>query len=162
MWLVVTLAGSALIEERGSCRAMADTPCKFHCPGQNYDFSVLLPEAPSGYLRAIATDGKSYYFGPCGSVSGVTCEGATGGGMPVAVQAWSGMPPTIPSGSCAVLGATSPRNCSVSPSAGGGRPGMLCQYAGGSQGRTVDIRYVCDATVPVTHLAAEQLPGQVR
>ena len=163
------LPSAAGLDERGSCRPYAaPTPCAFECDGpqlHRLDLSLLALSAQPGYLHAVGTDGKSYYFGACGPLQGVTCEGATGEGASVAIQAWSGAPPTIPMGSCAVLGAASPRNCTLeAPTPGDGSTGMgmVCHYAGGSPGlgvtgKNVDVHYVCDSAIPVPHFAAMQV-----
>ena len=132
------------LDERGSCRPLAAaTPCAFECGGPQlyrFDLSLLALSAQPGYLHAVGTDGKSYYFGACDAVRGVACEGAAGEGAAVAIQAWSGAPPSIPMGSCAVLGAASPRNCSLSAATPGDTQtgmGMVCKYAGAE--RHVDV-----------------------
>ena len=109
----------------------------------------------AGYLHTVGDQGHSYYFGACAAVQGVSCEGSTAS-TPLAIQAWSGQPPHIPSGSCAVLGATSPRNCSITAVGAGGSPGLLCKYTAGDEQRTVSVSYICDPTVPVAHLTARQ------
>ena len=148
--------------EVGTCRTYGDV-CKFYCssPHLIFDLSVLQEQAQGstkpgdpGYLKCVGTDNDAYFFGACGALSGMVCTGATGSGVPTAIQAWA--TPSggaIPSGSCAILGALAPRNCTVT------KPGnsMLCKYQGGSDQRHVDVTYVCDPDVPVPHLTAKQL-----
>ena len=119
---------------------------------------LVAEQAVKGYLQAVDASGKSYYFGDCGALSGVTCQGTSGSGVPIAIQVYgSGQPPVIPSGSCATLGsAATARNCSLvtGPTKSAS---MLCKYSGGSRpGTTLDVRYACEPGVPVPHFAAAQ------
>ena len=151
------------VTEQGNCAPYAADPCNFQCgvPGDfhRFEMSSLTQQAgAAGYLHAVGDQGHSYYFGACNAVQGVRCGSSTGGELASAIQAWGGNPPNIPSGSCAVLGMASPRNCSITPVGAGGSHGMLCKYIGGSEQRTVSVEYICDPTVPLPHLRASQ-PG---
>jgi len=156
------------IVETGSCKsAGGNTPCSFSCPGMLYDFSLLEQQmSPTGYIHVTGADGYAYWIGACAGVNGVTCEGGpVGAPPPVAIQSWSGGPPSqpnIPSDSCIVVNSVTPRKCVIdSTPAGtkGSAPGMWCHYAQGSSraGTTLDVRYICDPEVPGVHTAASQI-----
>ena len=96
---------------------------------------------------------KRYFFGACGAVHGVTCDGFPG--PEAAIQAWGGCPPRF-DGTCALLGTTKTANCTLVPATRTG-PGMRCRYTGGSEGRSVDVHYNCSSTAGI-HTRAEERP----
>ena len=80
--------------------------CTFEClatPLIRFHLEPLRAAETQGYLRATDAEEKSYFFGACGAVSGVTCEGSRIATPAAAVQAWGGAPPTLPSGSVSWL-----------------------------------------------------------
>ena len=137
-----------------TCKPGAEgNPCLFQCSGSTIppyrlDLSSLNQSARSGYVQTTDASGNYlYFFGACGTVHGVTCEGVPPpAGPTAAIQSWSGVPPTI-QGTCALLGTTNTANCSLVTATRGGRgPGMRCRYTGGSEGRSVDIHYDCQSS----------------
>jgi len=155
---VLLLASSCSAQELGSCAPVAGAllpdgttpdPCLFQCAGETlhrFHLEPVAASATSGYVRVTGDQGKSYYFGACGPVTGVTCVGTTVVGPPAAIQAWGGSPPKIDSDSCAILGSTDNRNCSLSQSVAGSGlgPGMMCNYTGGTGGRSFAVHYKCN------------------
>lgn len=135
--------------------ATANGGCVYQCVGEpiyRFDLRSFNSSYPMGYASAQDTTGKSYYFGPCGAVQGVTCASSTSPGTPVAVQAWAGQPPT-PDG-CATLGVTTkPPNCTMQMDMN--QRSMVCGYRGGDDGRSVTVVYKCRPGQP-TQLTADQ------
>ena len=149
--LAASAAWSGVDGQGAQCAPGADgNPCIFECPGttiHRVDLRALKQSAPTRYVDTTDESGKRYFFGACGAVHGVTCEGVPPpAGPTAAIQSWGGDPPAI-QGTCAFLGMTASANCTLVPATRTGLgAGMRCRYTGGSEGRSVDIHYDCTST----------------
>jgi len=159
-------AGAACITADGAlfkCTGGANGAAKYDLT----DFQTP-PQLPvAGYYSLVDEDTHDYYIEGTGGLTTVTCGDPTVA-TPVAIQSWGGgEPPTIDN-SCGAIGDYSTQACveiAAAPAAPGaaGPPGptggLKCSYTGGSDGRTVDVSYMCDKVkygVP----AAAQVEGQ--
>ena len=136
------------------CYPHHGTECRFDCDdGNMYDLSLLVAEAAAdgGYLHAEDPNAHTYYFVGCSAAKlPVTCEASDpSSGPPIAIQSWGGSPPTLPSGSCASLGAVETERCSTEKR--GADTNLACRYSSGDGGRAVAFHFECDpgAAVPI-------------
>ena len=124
-------------------------PYLFKCTdGTHYDLTTAHQlGAHSGYLTATDTEEHSYYFGVAAAVTTVTCDDPINN--PIAIQTWGQpQPPSFPSYQCATIGTKESQACVIGENEPGntGPPPLSCEYTGGSDGRTVAVKYVCGMT----------------
>ena len=136
-------------------------PCRFECEyGTVFDYSELLRSAPRGYLTVNgAIHGTVFYFGVCGTVPPVSCQGSQAAN-PIGIQVWGGSPPSFPADSCAALGKYDTAACSLESGPYGA--GIVCRYTGGDGVRKIDIHYRCDRTQTVPSFSIAQSPDDGR
>lgn len=128
----------------GQCTASGP---KISCGAVSFDISgfAKAPQMPAeGYYSATDPDQHQYYFSAGDvAISSVTCTNA---GTPVvptpAIQSWGGQPPAIQD-TCAALGDFSTISCTNAATGAGAATTLTCAYSGGTNGRALDMMYIC-------------------